>query len=271
MDFSKIKLVVSDMDGTLLNDKHQVSARFFKQFELLKKNNIKFIAASGRQFQSIVEKLKPIQDDIGIIAENGAIAKYEGDKNVLLKLEHESIVECIETIRNIKDCYIVLCANKSAYIESADSKFFETLTQYYSEVQKVEDLTKVENDDFVKIAIYHFNSTERFVYPHLKHLESEFQVIVSGQNWLDISHKHANKAYALKLIQEKLDISPSETLVFGDYNNDLGMLALGDYSYAMENAHPRVKSVANFKTKSNNYEGVEHIIRKVLDAQLHSN
>jgi Cof subfamily protein (haloacid dehalogenase superfamily) len=266
MDYSKIKLVVSDMDGTLLNDKHQVSARFFKQFELLKKNNIKFIAASGRQFQSIVEKLKPIQDDIGIIAENGAIAKYEGDKNVLLKLEHKSVVECIETTRNIEDCYIVLCANKSAYIESSDNKFYETLTQYYSEVKKVDDLTKVENDDFVKIAIYHFNSTEKSVYPHLKHLESEFQVIVSGQNWLDISHKHANKAYALKIIQEKLNISPSETLVFGDYNNDLGMLALGDYSYAMENAHPRVKGKARYKTKSNTEEGVEIILERVINS-----
>ena len=266
MDFSKIKLVVSDMDGTLLNDKHQISKRFFKQFELLKKNDIKFIAASGRQFQSIIEKLKPIQNDIGIIAENGAIAKYQGDKNVLLKLEHESIVECIETIRNIKDCYIVLCANKSAYIESADSKFFETLTQYYSEVKKVDDLTKVENDDFVKIAIYHFNSTEKFVYPHLKHLESEFQVIVSGQNWLDISHKHANKAYALEKIQEKFDISPSETLVFGDYNNDLGMLALGDYSYAMENAHPHVKEKAKYKTKSNSEEGVEIILERLINS-----
>jgi Cof subfamily protein (haloacid dehalogenase superfamily) len=268
MDYSKIKLIVTDMDGTLLNTKHEVSSRFFKQFELLQKYKINFVAASGRQFQSIVEKLEPIKDDIGIIAENGAIAKYKGNKEILLKLEHESVKECIEKIRKINDCYVVLCANKSAYIESSDSTFFETLKQYYSEVQKVDDLTKIENDDFVKIAIYHFNSTEKFVYPHLKHLEKHYQVIVSGLNWLDISHKQANKAYALKLIQDKLNIKPAETLVFGDYNNDLGMLDLAYFSYAMENAHPNVKKTAKFKTKSNDHEGVEYILEKVLKTYL---
>ena len=54
MDFSKIKLIVSDMDGTLLNPKSEVSTRFLNQFKELKKRNIHFVAASGRQYQSII-------------------------------------------------------------------------------------------------------------------------------------------------------------------------------------------------------------------------
>jgi len=75
MDLSKVKLVVSDMDGTLLNSKHQVSSRFFTLFEALKKKGVMFAAASGRQYHSIVEKLAPIRDDIFVIAENGALVK----------------------------------------------------------------------------------------------------------------------------------------------------------------------------------------------------
>lgn len=73
MDLSKVRLVVSDMDGTLLNDKNEVSSRFFEQFKELQKRNIHFVAASGRQFQSIIDKLEPISTEISIIGENGGI------------------------------------------------------------------------------------------------------------------------------------------------------------------------------------------------------
>ena len=75
MDFSKVKLVVSDMDGTLLNSKGKVSPQFFNLFKELQKRNIYFCAASGRQHNSIVDKLATIKNDIHVIAENGAIAK----------------------------------------------------------------------------------------------------------------------------------------------------------------------------------------------------
>lgn len=264
MDFSKIKLVVSDMDGTLLNDNHEVSSRFLNQFEKLKNHGIHFIAASGRQFYSIVEKLDSIKDHINVIAENGAMMKFQNEINVLLKLTPAEVNKCIDIIRRIDNCYIVLCARKAAYIESDDSKFYETLKQYYAVVKKVDDLTKVANDDFLKIAIYHFDSTEKHVWPHVKHLEDQFQVIVSGQNWLDLSHKEANKAYALKIIKEKFGFKNDEILVFGDYNNDLGMLEMAELSYAMKNAHPNVRQVANYETKDNNEEGVEHILEQLL-------
>jgi len=56
MDLSEVKLIVTDMDGTLLNSKHEVSSLFFEQFEQLKTNNIQFVVASGRQYHSIYLK-----------------------------------------------------------------------------------------------------------------------------------------------------------------------------------------------------------------------
>ena len=79
-----------------------------------------------------------------------------------------------------------------------------------------------------------------------------------------MSSPNANKGYALKLIQEKYNIAPAETMVFGDYNNDLEMLALAHYSFAMENAHPYVKKVANYSTASNDAFGVEKVLEKLL-------
>ena len=77
MDLSKIKMVVTDMDGTLLNSKHEVSDLFFKLHQGLKDKNIQFVAASGRQYDSIINKLDPIKDDIIVIAENGGFIKKQ--------------------------------------------------------------------------------------------------------------------------------------------------------------------------------------------------
>lgn len=264
MNLSKVKLVVSDMDGTLLNLDNEVSRRFFEQFEELNKRNIHFVAASGRQFQSIEDKLGPIKKKISIIGENGGIMQYQNQVQILLKLSHVEISQCIELLRSIDNCYIVLCGRKAAYIETDSQEFIKHLSNYYAIFERVDDLTRDVDDDFLKIAVYHFKSSEEFVFPHLKSLSNKYQVIVSGKNWLDISHADANKAYALRILQNNLGISKDETLVFGDYNNDLQMLDLAHYSFAMANAHPSVKKNARYITKSNSEEGVEFILDKLL-------
>jgi hydroxymethylpyrimidine pyrophosphatase-like HAD family hydrolase len=99
-------------------------------------------------------------------------------------------------------------------------------------------------------------------------LEQNFKVKVSANHWVDISENIANKGYAIKHIQKLYNINESETMVFGDYNNDIEMLKLGHYSYAMDNAHPNVKTIANYLTKSNNEKGVEIVIKQLIDSLI---
>jgi Cof subfamily protein (haloacid dehalogenase superfamily) len=194
--------------------------------------------------------------------------QHANETKVLLKLTDSDVHHCITLLRLVKDCFIVLCGRKSAYIESSSTKFITQLKTYYSEVEQVEDLTQVTDDDFVKIAVYHFESSEAYIYPQVQNLIDSYQVVVSGQNWLDISHIKSNKAYALKMIQNDLGVTLNETMVFGDYNNDIGMLKLARLSFAMKNAHPNVIKMANYQTKSNTEEGVEDILDKLLKSKL---
>lgn len=264
MDFSKVKLVVTDMDGTLLNSKSEVSNRFFDVYHQLKKHNIQFIAASGRQYFSIVDRFETIKDEITIVAENGAFAKH-GDKELFTsELPSEFIAKTINILRALDNVYIVLCGKKAAYIETKDEQFINMFKNYYSEYRLVDDLTEIKDDTFFKIAAYHFDCSETHIYPAVKQLEKDLQVIVSGEHWLDISHNNANKGFALNILQQKLGITKEETMVFGDYNNDLKMLALADFSYAMENAHPNVKNIAKFSTKSNDNLGVELVLEQLI-------
>lgn len=264
MDYSKVKMVVTDMDGTLLNSNHEVSRHFFELHDSLLENNIHFVAASGRQYDSIVDKLSSIKEHITIVAENGGVAK-QGDRILFSRdLDPGTIKSMILAARKIKNPHIILCGMKSAYVESNDEKFIATFSQFYSSFTIVEDLTKVKNDTFFKLAIYDEECSETHILPFVEHLSEELQVIVSGKNWLDISHFDANKGTAISYLQQKLGVSKSETMVFGDYNNDLKMLELADFSYAMKNAHPNVKAIANYETKSNDENGVEYILEEML-------
>jgi Cof subfamily protein (haloacid dehalogenase superfamily) len=270
MNLKNIKLVVSDMDGTLLNSKGKVSDRFFQIFKQLQKQNITFCAASGRQHNSIVEKLHSIKDNIFVVAENGGIAT-KGKKIFLEKaLAAKKIKEVIPIVRTIKDANLVLCGKNGAYIESNDEKFTTLFQEYYNKYFKVDDLTNaLEKTTFFKMAIYHPISSEKFLYPKLKHLEKDFLLKISSPNWLDISSKGTNKGNALQIVQEQLNISKEETLVFGDYHNDIEMMQQSGVSVAMQNGHQDIKDLATITTESNDNYGVELVLEKLLEDKLY--
>jgi len=267
-DFSKVKLVVSDMDGTLLNSKHEVSNHFFKLFKKLQEKNIIFCAASGRQHNSIVERLKKIKDDIYVIAENGGVAK-KGEEVLLSNfLSKNKALKFIPILRNIKGANIVLCCDNAAYIESRDDNFINLFQEYYTSFQQVDDLEEIaKTTPIFKIAVYHFDSSEVYIYPQIQHLKNEALLKVSGQNWLDISDKKANKGNALKYLQQLLNIGKRETMVFGDYHNDIEMMEEAKFSFAMENAHKDIKGLAKFSTKSNDNFGVEKVLEKLISSK----
>ena len=263
MDLSQVKMVVTDMDGTLLNSKHEVSDRFFELFEELKSRNIIFVAASGRQYNSILDKLQSIKEDIVFVAENGGYVLHKDKELLATTLPKNKRRIVLDVLGQVKNIHPVLCGKQKAYLTGDSNAFSDLLKQYYSSFEIVDDLTAVDTE-ILKIAVYHFESSEQFIYPAVKHLEGDLKVKVSGANWVDISSPNANKGYALDLIQKKYNITPEETMVFGDYNNDLEMLALAEYSFAMENAHPNVKKVANYLTASNDNLGVERVLEKLL-------
>ena len=60
------------------------------------------------------------------------------------------------------------------------------------------------------------------------------------------------------------NVQPNELMVFGDYNNDLEMLALSDFSFAMENAHPNVIKASKYSTGTNDEFGVERILEQLI-------
>jgi Cof subfamily protein (haloacid dehalogenase superfamily) len=267
MDLSKIKLIVTDMDGTLLNTKHEVSSRFFELFHVLRQQDVLFAAASGRQYNSIADKLSPIKEDIIIIAENGGFAMENGREIVSTVLDNSAKNDILNALANVRQIHPVLCTKNKAYLQNDSTGFLEQLKEYYTEFQFLDDLKAFEGE-IMKIAVYHPENSEKFIYPAVKHFENNLKVKVSGENRVDLSHKNAHKGYAVKIIQQQHNITPRETMVFGDYNNYLEMMALADYSFAMANSHPNILKAARYKTDGNDSFGVEKVLEKVLAGKV---
>ncbi len=251
------------MDGTLLNSKHEVSSRFFEIFSALKQKNIKFVAASGRQYHSIVDKLNPIKEDILVIAENGALVKEREQELLVTPIQQGLKDELLEIIDGINGAHAMLCGKYNAYFDERSASFLGDLKEYYSNYEIHKDLGRV-TDEIIKIAVYHNQNAEKHIYPALRDLEHMIKVKVSGLYWVDLNHSNAHKGYALDKLMADYGLSSQEVMVFGDYNNDLEMLELSDYSFAMANAHPNVKKVAKYQTDSNDNFGVEQILEQLV-------
>ncbi|MEX0274427.1 MAG: HAD family hydrolase [Flavobacteriaceae bacterium] len=264
MDLSQIRMVVTDMDGTLLNPNHRVSDLFFELFEQLQKRGIHFVAASGRQYHSMVSKLHPIKEDVIFIAENGALTKVKDRILDTCPLPKTAIKNILQAVAHVPGAHPVLCCSEKAYANDLSPDFVTLLKEYYTQVQVVPDQHTVA-DDVLKIAIYHGEDSEKFIYPSVRHLESSLMVKVSGLHWVDVSHPKAHKGHALQKVMATHKIESHQLMVFGDFNNDLEMLALAEYSFAMANAHPQVKKVAKYQTSGNDDFGVEKILKRLID------
>jgi Cof subfamily protein (haloacid dehalogenase superfamily) len=264
MELSKVKLVVTDMDGTLLNSHHEVSDRFFDVYYKLRDKGIQFVAASGRQYNNIVSKLIPIKDDLIFIAENGGIV-INGDEEWLhIPLDDNVKNKILTVVEDSPDMYPVLCTKNMAYIRRDHTQFVNLLQEYYTQFGYLDNLVTFA-DEVIKIAVFHEKDSEKYIYPMVRQFENESMVKVSGQQWVDLSHIDAHKGHALQEVQGRLDITPAETLVFGDYNNDLEMMGQAYFSYAMANAHPNVQAIARYSTASNDAFGVEIVLEKLLE------
>ena len=258
-----IKLVVTDIDGTLLDDNKNLSPDFWETAGQLAQKGIIFSVASGRQYHALRNQFAPIADDMLFISDNGACAVYKNRELFTESLDPEAARNFIKIGRAITGARPVLCGKTATRIENDEENLITELKRFYVELQRVDDLTQV-GDTILKVTMFDFFDVEKNVRPHFRQYEQQYRIIPSDKLLLDISTLAASKGAALRRIQRQLGISPEETLVFGDYLNDLEMMQEAAHSYAMKNAHPEVIKAARFVTEhDNNNHGVVRTIRKL--------
>lgn len=255
-----IKLIVTDLDGTLLNDQHEVPGRFWELANRLFNKGIKLGIATGRPHFSITAKFEAIVHQVYAISDNGSRIVHENTDLLSKALPKEEIEALVITGRSVDNAWPILCGRDQWYMENTDEALMNAVLAYHSNFEIVDDLTKVD-DTILKVTVYDLGGSEQNSYPKYKPFENRLKMAVGGAKWLDIMRADVNKGEAVQMLQSLHNISPDETLVFGDFMNDYEMMLTAKYSYAMKNANPKLIEVANFVTeKDNNEAGILDVI-----------
>ena len=262
-----IRLIATDMDGTLLDDNKNLPEDFPQLVSEL--DEVRLVIASGRSYQAlrpIFDCLGNKADDLVYICDNGAnlvMPKEKPVRDIIPAAVVRSIVDdCLEAPSVIP----VLCGVRDIYFPSfAEEEFRKEISNFYVNFSSVEDIREV-CDDIIKIAICDLRGADSHIYPVFREkYGSTMNVVVSGFNWMDIMNKGTDKGEALKKIQAIYGIKKEETLSFGDYFNDAPMLDASGFGYVMANACDKMKEGRKFIAPPNTDNGVVRTIKKHLE------
>ena len=268
LSLDDIRLVVVDLDGTLLDGDGAMPAETVATIRALRQRGIVFAPASGRQHATIARLFSEVQDGLVVIAENGALVTRDGAEVSSHPLDLGWSRTVIERTRHLggrgADLGVVLCGRSSAWIERTDDAFLAEVERYYARLSTTSDLTRVD-DEVLKVAVHDFGDPTALTGPHLAAFCAPHQVVVSGHHWVDVMGAGVHKGLAVRDLQRELAITAAQTMAFGDYLNDLEMLEAAEHSYAMANSHPTVLGAARHVAPANTEDGVLRTLREVFD------
>lgn len=263
-----IKLVITDIDGTLVSEgTPELNKEYFDIILQLKEKGIVFVAASGRQYPSILNMFRAVQNEIIFVADNGAYITCRGSEILEAKMNREHVVKIVEEIRKTDNCEFMYETKYTAYTETKDGKFLDLLINgYHNEVECVEDVLKVE-EDAIKISVYSSDEIEKIAAVMLPKWQEKTKAVIAGAYWLDFMEKSVDKGNALESIQKALNITEEETMAFGDNKNDIGMLKKAKESYAVSSASDEVKAAARHIAGDFHELGVLNVLKELLKNQ----
>ena len=266
-----IKLILTDMDGTLLDDAGKLPEGFDAMMAELKRRGVMFGAASGRQYFSLIESFAKYQDEFLFVAENGTNVRYKGEQVYSCPMDRAVALTILNDVY-AKDpgIFCIYCGLHDAYV--LRTQYIEPniaeLRKYYTHAQVVERFEDV-TDTCIKIAFFVSTADSGArILPHVEKYSDTQQVTLSSDYWLDIMDKSINKGVAVRAVEQHFGFTLQEVAVFGDYLNDLQMMDAATYSFAMANAHPDIKAAARYETASNEEAGVLKGIQRLIDAGL---
>ena len=248
-----IKLVASDLDGTLLfKGAQSLPEEIFPLIRQLKKMGILFVAASGRQYANMKKMFRPVVDDMAFISENGALAVYNEKVLYQDSFEQELVREIAESIYD-KEGSEFTCSTKDFYYIRPKTEHFRDLMinvvgNICKEINSFEEIT----EPCMKLAVYERGGLQDdTIHYWNERFGDKCTVVTSGTAWVDFIPFDTNKAKGVE-----------KCIVFGDEYNDIAMLKSVPYSFAMAHAKDGVKQAAAYET-----ERVETILKKLITAK----
>lgn len=260
-----IKLIATDMDGTLLDSSKLLNKEFFTIFEELKKKDILFAVASGNQFYHLYNQFLPVSDDIYFIAENGSYITKGKRELKSYVLENKYVDAVIEILKQYPSLMPVICGKKKSYIFHQYRQYEKTIQNHYDEYAFIYDIKDID-DDVLKFSIHDpMHQVNSYVEDIKKQLPKQLKLVTSGNEWMDIQDINIHKGQGITFLKDMCQIDYKECAAFGDQMNDYELLQSVYYSYAVNNAVQEIKDIAFEVVLSNEEHGVLKKIKEILE------
>jgi len=285
-----IKLIASDMDGTLLNHNHKIPKENVKLINFAKNQGIEFVVATGRAYYEALPALNEDNINCDVISFNGGIV-YDKNGNIIsiTPMISKDLYYTIEILKSFNISYQLYTKNTiytrsietdiNAYIDLIRSNGYEPDVEhlraeaqqkldlgYITEVDNIELYLNEEENPPIKIIAISNDISKLENATKLLSENTNISVTSSGANNIEIMHKNATKGEALKEIAKIYGINLENAVAIGDNLNDQAMLDIVGYSVAMKNGNTILKEQAKYVTEKTNSEGgVADTIFKLIE------
>lgn len=265
---NKIKLIVVDLDGTLLSRNGDVEPHVVREFERVRKLGIRIVVATGRLTMAAREFAKKIGSDLPIISCNGALVEsLSGEILFTVPLDKEVILEVLRMIKLVPGFsphfftpYRMLALRMSEVL-----KFYMNYVR--EEVMVARTLEEIFKEKIIlKILLLAETSklVDRYLAFFKRYLNGKAYVARSFPTYVEVVNPKANKGVALEKLLEKLGYDLSEVMAFGDSENDVEVFKRVGLAIAVSNAEPALKRYAHYVTKAPLGDGVVEALKLFL-------
>lgn len=268
-----IKMIVSDLDGTLLNRHEAITEYTRKTIEKVMESGIHFVVATGRAMGTLPKAIREIHGIEYAITSNGAVITNLNKNEVIATsfIDEEATYE-VERILSDLDMMVEIFVRGQAYIEK---RIFDNIEKQGLSESGIDyvlrtrtpkggllDVFKEHRNEIENINVCFFDEEQKIRTRELFEKLGTVSVTSSMSYNIEIIGKNTDKAHAVAKLMQMHDIKPEELMAFGDNHNDIGMIKLAKYGIAMQNAEEALKKEASYVTELNTSDGVAKAIRK---------
>lgn len=288
-----IKLIASDMDGTLLDAHMSISTENTEAIRMANELGIEFMVATGRNAQEARAALDEAGIDCAMITLNGAQVFDRSGKSLFTVPIPSPQAMTVMDILDANGIYYEVATNQGLYSESQPKRirsFASSIATHMPHltykmaiamasanlellhityVDSIRELLLDDKLEVLKIICFHTEGP-RILGPVGKEISNlgELAVTSSGQNNLEVNHKNAQKGIAVAHVAHERGITLDEVMTIGDNFNDVSMLQTAGVSFAMGNAEIEVKDYAKYLTDTNLESGVGKAILRAINENL---
>lgn len=267
---NNIKLLITDIDGTVLNEKCEFTPKIKKLFKTLTDNGTKVVLATGRMFMGA----DPVREQLGlntpVVCYQGAMVR-EGDNILYSNSVDNNLAEELIKISREKKFHLNLYNNDTLIVEDDNKLFMEDYTRgRHTTYQVVNSFDDVKLGVVSKLLAIIYDEAELLALRDemAEKFKGILSVVRSHKYYLEFTDLNATKGNALKFLMNRWNLKKEEVFASGDQDNDFDMLQNAGIKVAMGNASPKLKSIADYICPPICEDGLSCAIEKYISGAI---